>query len=261
MAFMQHADGLLPVPLPPAAPPNIVALAIDAQGHCAVAAAGGVVAIADETAWSTMPLGSGGRSFWALHWLAPGELLLIEANGAMSRVMAQPWQESPVAPPTDGFHNAAHAAVLADAGIAMARGGPGVHTDAGWGSDAVRGDVRALAAAGNTLFIGADALYTVDLRPAGPGARPMVRRLLVDDELALDATLDDAGRVAKLLLRRRRGQVPWNLQSAGGRPLPDDPLLHACVALLASDGSLAELSEGAGYSFSSDRTVLRAESV
>ena len=263
MAFMRQSEGLLPVPLPPGAPTGITAIAIDPQGHVVVAAAGGVVAVAGagETEWSKMPLGPTQRSFQALHWVAPGEVLLVEANGAMWRVMDRPWQESPVAPPLSVYPPVSLVAVLPDLGIAVVSGGHQVHLDSGWMSSAVRGDVRALAAAGQTLFVGADALYTVDLRPARPGAKPSLRRIVVDDELALDATLDDLGSVASLLLRRRRGQTPWNLQSAGGRPLPDDPLLHACVALQANDGSLAELSEGSNYSFNADRTVLRAESV
>ena len=43
--------------------------------------------------------------------------------------------------------------------------------------------------------------------------------------------------------------------------MPDDTLLHPCVAQQDTDGILAELYVGSNYSFNADRTGLRAERV
>lgn len=261
------------VPAWPGAPEfaQASALAVAGSGRCAVTSGRDLFVCEDEE-WRHWTRSDLQAPIIGLHWENDdGDLLLLDADGRVSRVNTRPWQEAPVADLSarlgDNWRTASPAwavattlgpCVAARDGIAGERGPIG----------GTRAGLAVLAASGDIVFGGGDALYVFDVRPQSPPAGadasragPRVRRIVVSEDAALVADLVDApypGRIARLWLRRRN-DASWNVLSSAGGTWPDDALLQSWVGLVAGDGTVADIGDGDHATFNADRTILRAD--
>jgi hypothetical protein len=139
--------------------------------------------------------------------------------------------------------------------IAVASGASVLYAGPGWPPlGAHRADIRALASAGERLYAAADALYVFDLGMMPPS----VERIVVTDQVILEAELSITGPVRSAVIRRR-DSAPWKVTTVGGRALPNDPLLHASLAVLDTNGQLTEVFTSKNFFFSSDLKELHIE--
>jgi hypothetical protein len=268
--WQRSGNELLPVSLTADHQPLstvISAIAVSEHGRCAIAS-GRTLWVSEATTGSSWTLSPNRPEIVALHWLDADELLVFDAEGKAARMLTRPWQESPVTefglPPGMRVPHA----LTRNCGLAVGqRDGVFVSGGAPAFFGGARAPLRALCAAGDTVFAAADAIYAFDLRRSQAGGErgpaqtvAGIRRIVVTSELALVARLDESrpGRIASLTLRRRGGAA-WNVQNVGGKALPDDALLQPCVGVLALDGTLDDLDAGSHASFNDRRTILRAD--
>ena len=139
--------------------------------------------------------------------------------------------------------------------IAFARGASNLEVGDNWlAFYAHRSEIRNLAAAGASLFATAEALYWFDLSPA----TPVIHRIVVTDQVIVEARLAWFGGVRSASIRRRDG-APWIATTLGGRAVPNDPLLHMHLAVIESSGQLGEVFSSTNFFFSPDLRELRIE--
>lgn len=106
------------------------------------------------------------------------------------------------------------------------------------------------------VYAGGDALYVFDMRSTG---NPTIRRIVVTDEVVLEALLNRNGMVKSAQAWRRDPSATWNITAAAGKSLPNDPLLHTYIAVIEPGGHLGEVSTGGTYFFRADRRMFQIE--
>jgi hypothetical protein len=139
--------------------------------------------------------------------------------------------------------------------IAFAQGSSSIEVGNNWlAFYAHRSEIRALAAAGASLFAASETLYWFDLSPA----TPVIHRIVVTDHAIVEARLAWFGGVRSASIRRRDA-APWIATTLGGRAVPNDPLLHMHLAVIESSGQLGEVFSSTNFFFSPDLRELRIE--
>ena len=237
------------------------ALAIDEDRRFAAATAGGQFFVTRENAddfSDTLPP----------HLLSPmpcaglawdeGSLVAFSEDGEVRRIRFLPAVQTEfLRPPQPPGVRPAFAIVATqdDSEIAFARGtadleiGPNFMV-----SSSHRSEIRALAAAGSTLFAAAESLLWIDLN----AKRPVMHRVVVTDQIILECRLAWFGGVRSASIRRRDG-APWTATTLGGRAVPNDPLLHMHLAVIEASGQLGEVASSTNFFFSPDLRELRIE--
>jgi hypothetical protein len=144
-------------------PAPLSALAIDDDGRFVAAAFDYTLMIGK--AGTPLTTTGGPRRCVGLHWGEDGAILALDEDGRLTETRLEPnLQEVYLRQSAPGSIRPVFTNLNGPAGqrVALARGASSIDLD-GEVVYLVRADVRALAAKGSTLFVGADALYMVDI--------------------------------------------------------------------------------------------------
>ena len=237
------------------------ALAIDGDRRFAAATVGGQFFVTRENVdqfYDTLPTQLVSPTPCAgLAW-DEGSLLVFSEDGEIRRIRFLPTAHTAfMRPPQPPGVRPAFAVVRTqdDSEVAFARGTDNLEIGQGllvYSSH--HSEIRALAAAGSTLFVAAESLQWIDLN----ANRPVMHRVVVTDQIILECRLAWYGGVRSATIRRRDG-VPWITTTLGGRAVPNDPLLHMHLAVIEASGQLGELASSTNFFFSPDLRELRIE--
>ena len=216
-----------------------------------------------QKSWAAATTASVGQTMAGLVWEDDSHLLAIGLSGKVARIRVEPWTEMHQPTVERSLDAALPFARVNGHGLLIGVEGGLARPDSPYGlMGCYRSRLRQLSAAGGSVFAAGEALYLFDLPPGGALEEATLRRIVVTPDVALMAWLDPLpglmpGRITRLVLRRR-GNFAWNVSGRGGNLLPEDPLLQSCLGLLAVDGTLTELADGADFDFNDRRTILRA---
>lgn len=186
-----------------------------------------------------------------------GSLLVFSEDGEVRRIRFLPTaQVEFVHPPQPPGVRPAFAVVGTqdDSEVVFARGTANLEIGQSLVYNSHRSEIRALAAAGSTLFVAAESLQWIDLN----AKRPVMHRVVVTDQIILECRLAWFGGVRSASIRRRDG-APWIATTLGGRAVPNDPLLHMHLAVIEASGQLGEVASSTNFFFSPDLRELRIE--
>jgi hypothetical protein len=246
---------------PEAIPPNISAVAINESGRVALAIDNGILTW-NPTEPASAPWHIHGvisDAIVGLSWGSEAELLCVGSLGYAARVNVDSENVNSLVNMETGGGMALGA--IAASGMAVrARGTAPILVDSGFQIYGFHGDVKALVVAGSRLLVGADALYVIDLDAIRAGRVINLRRILVREDWVLNTELDFNGSVRSVHLRRTQGEH-WNTQTIGGRPVPDDPRLQACIGTVRANSQLGEITETRNYVFNPDRSIFSMDVV
>jgi hypothetical protein len=260
---MMCQGGLLsePYKLTEPVPREISAVAINESGRVALAVGDDLLIwFPQEAARGTKHLqGVIPYSIVDVNWGSEAELLCVGSLGHAARVNVDTANFDHFAQMETGGGMALGA--IAASGMAVrARGTAPILVDSGFQIYGFHGDVKALVVAGSRLLVGADALYVIDLDAIRAGRVINLRRILVREDWVLNTELDFNGSVRSVHLRRTQGEH-WNTQTIGGRPVPDDPKLQACIGTVRANSQLGEITETRNYVFNHDRSIFSMDVV